>query len=120
MRPIMHSIVFTFTLPRSRALSRSAIHCDAFSVGRCILNRNVLMSQLITRWRSLGVLLPSSFLMLIALSRGRGSLDEVGQNSPCVASGAAFCPRDGQSSMSSIIVVISSMYPSVITGKNGT
>ena len=116
----MHSIIFALTLPRSRASLRSDIHYDAFSIVRFILNSNVSMSHTSTHWRSSGVPLPSSFLMLIALSSGRGSLHDVGQNTLCVVSCAAFCPRDGQSAMSSIIVMISSMYPSAMVGKNGT
>ena len=70
------------------------------------------MSHPSTQWRSSGVPLASSFLMLIALSRGRGSLRDVIENTLCVASGAAFFPRDVQSAMFSIIVIILLMYPS--------
>ena len=119
-RTIIDSRVLLSTFPFFNISHISSSHWRDLSLGKYILNSLVSTCYPRMFCDYVGVPSNSSFLILVASSRGIGSALFVGRNIVWTANGAAFWPFSVQFSLFSITVIISSMYPFAIVGWNGT
>ena len=108
-RPMVDSRTIDGTFGSRSRSSIALVHSNALLDGRKMRNCRVSICHPKTDFDSSGVPSPTSLRILVASSRGSGSLMSVGRNVAWTARGAAFHPFCTQQPASSMAVIISSI-----------